>query len=217
MSSITVLLAEDHTVVRKGLLYILENEPGITILGEAENGREAIQKAETLQPDIVLMDIGMPELNGLEATRQIRQRWPEIQVLILTMHATEEYVYQVLEAGAAGYVVKKAAPEELITAIRTVKEGQAYLSPEISSIVIERVRRGGSADANDSLNLLTDREREVLQLLAEGYTNQEIANKLVVAASTVAVHRFNLMRKLDLHTTADLVKYAIQKSITGVG
>lgn len=216
MKSITVLLAEDHTVVRKGLLHILENEPGITILGEAENGREAVQKAEALQPDIVLMDIGMPELNGLEATRQIRQRWPEIQVLILTMHASEEYVYQLLEAGAAGYVVKKAAPEELITAIRTVKEGQAYLSPEISSIVIERMRRSGPADATDSLNLLTDREREVLQLIAEGHTNQEIADKLVVAASTVAVHRSNLMRKLDLHNTADLVKYAIQKGITGV-
>lgn len=214
MTTIRVLLAEDHTIVRKGIRSLLDDEPSITVVGEAENGREAVEKAEELQPDIVLMDHTMPLLNGLEATRQLRKRLPDTQVLILTMHTNEEYIFEFLQAGAAGYLVKQSAPTDLVAAIRAIQSGQSYLSPAISRTVIEEyIRHGAESGKGDSLEILTDREREVLQLVAEGFSNRDIADQLHISIKTVGVHRLNLMQKLDLHSPTELTKYAIRKGI----
>lgn len=214
MSPIKVLLAEDHTIVRKGIRSLLDAERDIDVVGEAENGREAVEIAEMIHPDIVVMDHSMPVLNGLDAMRQIRQRDERIKVLILTMHTNEEYVFQFLRAGAAGYVVKQSAPNELVAAIRAVADGQSYLSPSISKTVIdEYVRQSQELAITDSYDALTLREREVLQLIAEGNTNREIAAQLHISVKTAAVHRNNIMQKLHLATMAELTLYAIRKGI----
>ena len=214
MNKIKVLLAEDHTIVRKGLRYILNTDSGIEVIGEAENGREALKMVEQLHPDVVLMDISMPSLNGLVATRKIKKQFPEIKVLILTMHETEEYIFQILRAGASGYMVKKAATTELISAIQAVHRGDSFLSPSISMKVIEKyIRKAELVFGDDSLNKLTDREREVLQLIAEGYSNREIAELLFISVKTVETHRTHLMNKLDIHNTVELTKYAIRRGI----
>jgi len=214
MSKIRVLLAEDHTIVRKGLRSLLDEQHDIEVVGEAEDGRDAVAQAETLLPDVVVMDHTMPLLNGLEATRQICKTLPDIRVLILTMHTNEEYVFQFLQAGASGYLVKQTAPTDLIAALRVVHAGDSFLSPGISKTVIEQyVRSGESAGRGASENQLTEREREVLQLIAEGFTNQEIGQQLQISVKTVRVHRLNLMQKLDLHNLADLTKYAIRTGI----
>ena len=214
MSPISVLLAEDHTIVRKGIRSLLDAERDINVVGEAENGREAVEIAEEIHPDIVVMDHSMPVLNGLEAMRQIRQRDDGIKVLILTMHTNEEYVFQFLRAGAAGYVVKQSAPNELVAAIRAVAAGQSYLSPSISKTVIdEYVRQSQELAITDSYDALTSREREVLQLIAEGNTNREIATQLHISVKTAGVHRNNIMQKLHLTTMAELTRYAIRKGI----
>ena len=207
MSPISVLLAEDHTIVRKGIRSLLDAERDINVVGEAENGREAVEIAEEIHPDIVVMDHSMPVLNGLEAMRQIRQRDDGIKVLILTMHTNEEYVFQFLRAGAAGYVVKQSAPNELVAAIRAVAAGQSYLSPSISKTVIdEYVRQSQELAITDSYDALTSREREVLQLIAEGNTNREIATQLHISVKTAGVHRNNIMQKLHLSTMAELTR-----------
>ena len=217
MSKIRVLLAEDHTIVRKGIRSLLDDEPSIEVVGEAANGREAVAQASALKPDIVVMDHTMPLLNGLEATRQLRKALPDVRVLILTMHTNEEYVFQFLQAGAAGYLVKQTAPTDLITAIRTIYAGDSFLSPKISKAVIDEYVRSSEASGRASLeNVLTEREREVLQLVAEGLSNQEIAGQLHISAKTVGVHRLNLMQKLDLHNLADLTEYAIRAGIISV-
>lgn len=209
-----VLIAEDHTIVRKGLRSLLEGVEGIQVVGEAQDGREALQKVEQLLPDVVLMDITMPLLNGLEATRQIKKLFPQVQVLALTMHANEEYIFQALRAGAAGYVVKEAAPEDLVLAIQAVWRGDSYLSPSVSAKVIgQYVRRAEEAKEPDSYEKLSDREREVLQLIAEGHANREIAEMLHISVRTVETHRANIMAKLDLHSTAEVVQYAIRKGV----
>jgi two-component system response regulator NreC len=214
MNKIRVLLAEDHTIVRKGLRSLLDGETGIEVIGEAGDGREAVEKVQQLLPDVVVMDITMPALSGLEATRQIKKRFPEVKVLILTMHATEEYVFQILRAGASGYVVKQAAPAELISAIRAVCRGESFLSPAISRKVVEEyIRQAEAIEGKDSYDRLTDREREVLQLVAEGHSNQEIAGLLHISVKTVETHRTNLMAKLDIHSTAELTRYAIRKGV----
>lgn len=211
---IRVLLTEDHTIVREGLCSLLENEAGIEVIGEAENGREAIDKVQQLHPDVVLMDISMPDLNGLEATRQIKQQFPEVKVLILTMHADEEYVFQILKTGASGYVVKQTAFEELVQAIKTAYQGHSFLSPLISQTVIEGyIRQAGTTTEENSYDILTNREREVLQLIAEGHSTRDIAERLYISVKTVETHRSHLMEKLDLHSTAELVKYAIRKGV----
>jgi DNA-binding NarL/FixJ family response regulator len=210
MKKIRVLLADDHTIVRKGLRSLLEDEANIQVVGEAEDGREAVRMTQQLLPDVVLMDISMPGLSGLEATRQIKERFPEVNVLVLTRHANEEYVLQILQAGASGYVVKKAAPAELMLAIQAVYRGDSFLSPAISREVIEEYTR--RAGAND-YDRLTDREREVLQLIAEGRSNREIAELLHVSMKTVENHRANLMDKLGLRSVAELTRYAIRKGI----
>ncbi len=211
---VRVLLAEDHTIVRKGLRSLLNGEAGIEVIGEAEDGREAVEKVQQLLPDVVLMDIAMPGLNGLEATRQIKKRFPEVQVLILTMHANEEYVFQILRAGASGYVVKQAAPTELISAIRAAYRGDSFLSPSISKTIIqEYIRQAEAMAEKESYDKLTNREREVLQLIAEGRSNREIAGLLHISVKTVETHRANLMAKLDIHSTAELTQYAIRKGM----
>jgi len=214
MNTIRVILAEDHTIVRKGLRSLLEGEEDIEVIGEAGNGKEAITLVEQKKPDIVVMDIGMPELNGLEATRRIKKKFPQTKVLILTMHTNEEYVFEILQAGASGYIVKKAAPTELVSALRAVEQGESFLSPSISKKVIdEYLQRAGEAKRRGAFELLTDREREVLQLIAEGNSTRGIAGRLFISTKTVETHRSNLMEKLDLHGTADLTRYAIRTGI----
>lgn len=215
MDKTRVLLAEDHTIVRKGLRSLLDKETGIKVVGEAEDGRKAIVKAEELHPDVVVMDIAMPGLNGLEATRQIKKRFPDMKIIILTMHANEEYILQSLKAGASGYLVKKAAPAELISAINAVHKGDSFLSPSISRTVIdEYIRRSKEiSEGEEGFEQLTVREREVLQLIAEGHKTREIAELLYISIKTVETHRSHIMNKLDIHSTAELTRYAIRKGI----
>ena len=215
MGNIKVLLTDDHTIVRKGLCSILEGEAGIEVIGEAEDGREAIKLAKKLHPDIVVMDIAMSGLNGLEATRQIRNLYPEMKILILTMHANEEYILQALKSGASGYLVKKAAPSELVSAIKAVHQGNSFLSPSISRTVIdEYIRRADEiSEGDDAFEKLTARETEVLQLIAEGRKTSEIAELLYISIKTVETHRTHIMNKLGIHSTAELTQYAIRKGI----
>ena len=212
-STIRILLADDHTLMRSGIKALLEDEPDIAIVGEAEDGREAVKLAHMLRPNLVLMDIAMPLLNGLEATRQIKREHPEIKVLVLTMYDHEEYFRQVLEAGASGYIIKRAAANELVAAIRAVNGGESVLSPAITRYLLDDYLSGESKKDEDDPNALSPREREVLQLIAEGNTSREIAEILNLSVKTVQSHRTNLMRKLDLHDRGELIKYAIQKKI----
>jgi two-component system response regulator NreC len=213
MDKIRILLADDHTLLRQGITSLLHDEMDMQVIGEAEDGRSAVKMACELEPDVVLMDIGMPLLNGLEATRQIKRDCPNIKVLILTMHENEEYIRQVLASGAVGYILKDAAARELLDAIRAVFRGEAVLSPAITRLVIEDYLRWGEMQQGSIPDELTPREQEVLQLIAEGYKNKEIASILNISIKTVQSHRTNLMQKLDLHNRGDLVKYAIQKKI----
>jgi two-component system response regulator NreC len=210
---IRILIADDHTLLRNGICAILEDEQDMTIVGEASDGREAVRLAKQLKPQVVLMDIAMPLLNGLEATRQIKREHPEIHVLVLTMYDHEEYFRQMLEVGASGYIIKRAAATELVSAIRAVYNGEAVLSPSITRLLLEDYLRHDSQSDYDDPNALSSREREVLQLIAEGKTSREIAEILHLSVKTVQSHRTSLMQKLDLHDRGDLIKYAIQKKI----
>ncbi len=213
MEKIRVLLAEDHTIVRKGLRALLEGQAGIEVIAEAEEGRQAVRLAEQFGPDVVLMDFSMPVLNGLEATRQIVERVPGTKVLVLTRHTNQEYVDRILEAGASGYLVKRSAPEELVIAIQAVHRGDSYLDPAISATIIHAYLGKSKTDGTDRYLRLTARQREVLQLIAEGYANREIAAMLHVSVKTVENHRAHLMEALDLHSTAELTQYAIRMGI----
>jgi len=211
---IGILIADDHTLFRNGIRALLEDEQDIVIVGEANDGREAIKLAAHLKPNVILMDIAMPLLNGLEATRQIKREHPEINVLVLTMYDHEEYFRQMLEVGASGYIIKRAAAHELVAAIRAVHSGEAVLSPAITRLVLEDyLRRDSITKEENDPDALSSREREVLQLIAEGKTSREIAEILNLSVKTVQSHRTNLMQKLDLHDRGDLIKYAIQKKI----
>lgn len=218
MSKIRILLADDHAILRAGLVRLLGEEKDIEVVGEAENGREAVQKALELHPDIVLMDIGMPVMNGMEATKQIKKRDADVKVLVLTMHDNEEYLFQVLQAGAAGYVLKKAADSDLVNAIHVVSRGDCFLYPSAAKMVVEdylnKLKHG--QEPTSSFDTLTDREREILTLVAEGYTNREIAETLFISVKTVETHKANIMEKLNLHKRAELVKYAIKKGMLQV-
>ena len=209
-----ILLADDHNVLRKGLRRILEEQSDLEVVGEASDGREAVSLCNSLHPDIVVMDIAMPQLNGLEATRQILQRNSGVNVLILSMYSDENYVVQALRAGARGYLLKDTAEEDLITAVRTVAKGLPFFSPKIAKLLLgdsmQKVRTEGMSDTYD---LLTPREREVLQLIAEGKSNKEAAATLFVSPTTIETHRARIMDKLDLHSTADIVLYAVRKGI----
>ena len=211
METIKVLLVDDHTIVRQGIRALLESVPDIQIIGEAEDGKAAVEMAEKLRPNIILVDISLPMLNGLEVTRRVRKKVPECKVLVLTMHENEMYVSQILRTGASGYLVKKTAVSELIMAIRSVHQGKAYFSPSISKIVLNDYLRKESKGDGPSTELLSNREREILQLLAEGYSNKEIAVILNLSVKTVSNHRNRIMQKLDIHDITSLVKYALKQ------
>lgn len=212
MYRITVLLAEDHTIVRKGLRALLGAEADIAVVAEAEDGRAAVRLAQQRRPDVVVMDISMPGLNGIEATRQIKTQLPDTKVLILTRHADEAYIHAILEAGAVGYIVKKAAPVELTAAIRAIYHGSVFLGPEAADVVMAGNDRATPAP-EDRYFTLTSREREVLQLVAEGYPNRDIAEVLHISVKTVENHKASLMDKLAMHSTAELTQYAIRKGV----
>lgn len=211
---IRIMLADDHTVVRKGLRLLLESQPGFQVIGDAADGREAIELAERTRPDVAVMDVAMPILNGIEAARQIVSRTPSVAVVFLSMHSDEGYVRKALKVGARGYLLKDSAEQDLINAVRAVSEGKAFFSPAISRMLAEDyLRQGGKSGAEDTLERLTTREREILQLLGEGRSNKEVANFLQLSLHTVETHRSNIMQKLDLHTGAELVLYALQKGV----
>ncbi len=206
---IRILLADDHILVRQGFKLILSEQPDMEIVGEAANGREAVQQAEKLQPDIVIMDVTMPELNGIEATRRITAAAPRSRVLALSMHKDAVYVREILRAGARGYLLKDSADADLIAAVRAVAKGEGYLSPAISDAVLTDYRK----HVTDPLDLLTTREREVLQMIAEGKTNKEIATSLNLSVYTVEAHRGRVMEKLNLHSTGELVRFALRSGL----
>jgi two-component system response regulator NreC len=211
--TIRLLLVDDHAVVRSGLKMLLENERDVEISGEAASASEAIEAALRLKPNVILMDIGLPDLSGIDATREIKKRLPDVSIVALTIHEDEEYFFKMLEAGASGYVPKRAAPEELLTAIRAAATGQVYLYPSLAKLLVRDFLDGGRAPDEPTSSELTDREQEVLTYLAEGASNEEIAGSLVISPKTVARHRENIMRKLNLHSRSELVRYAIRKGI----
>ncbi|MFM8320195.1 MAG: response regulator [Chloroflexota bacterium] len=215
MSDIRLLLVDDHEVVRTGLRMLLESQADLLILGEASTGAQALEMAARLTPDVIVMDITLPDFSGIEATRQIKARHPQIAIVALTIHEDEQYFFKMLQAGASGYIPKRAAPDDLINAIRAAHAGQIYLYPSLAkALVTDFVSRSSSeSETLDAIEELTAREEEVLELLAEGLTNEEIADRLVISRHTVARHRENIMRKLGLHSRSDLVKYAIRKGL----
>jgi len=214
MKRIKVLLAEDHTLVRKGLRALLDEAREIQVIGEASDGRDAVAKEEDKEPDVILMDISMPLLNGLEATRQIMGRNPDARIIILTVHSNEEYILQALRAGATGYLLKEAAPTDLIRAIKVVHLGDAFLSPSISrSLIKDYVEKTELLTTETRYDRLSNREREVLQLVAEGYQIRDIAAHLSISEKTVRTHRANLVKKLDIHSTAELTLYALRHGL----
>lgn len=204
---IRLLIADDHTIVRSGLHLLLESEPDIEVVGEATNGVSAVKLADELLPDVVLMDIGMPELNGIEATGQIKASAPDVVILILTMHRSDEYFFQALKAGASGYVLKGAETADLLNAVRSVARGDVFLYPSVARKLVQQYLNQTEVDSPEGPSL-THREREILKFIAEGYTTKEIAEQLVVSPSTVHSHRTNVMQKLNLAKRHELVQYA---------
>lgn len=209
----TILLADDHPIVRQGLRTLLEAEPDFHVVGEAADGVEAVQLVERLHPDVLVLDLMMPGLSGLEVTWQASQRSPRTKIIILSMYANKPYLLEALRNGAAGYVLKKSTTEELVQAVQEVMAGRRYLSLPLSEETLEPYRQKAKQAGEDPYELLTLREREVLHLVAEGRTNAEIAERLVISPRTVESHRANLMRKLTLHSQADLIRYALQRGI----
>lgn len=214
MPDIKLLLVDDHQVVRTGLRMLLEGQPDMKIVGEADSGLDALEKARELSPDVIVMDITLPDISGIEATRRVKDEFPNISVIALTIHEDEQYFFEMLQAGASGYVPKRAAPEDLITSIRAAFAGEIYIYPSLAkALVADFLGRSSQENEKASLDGLTTREQEVLSLLAEGYSNDEIGETLQISKHTVARHRENLMRKLELHSKSELVKYAIRKGL----
>lgn len=214
MSKIRVFLADDHGVVRKGLRFLLERQPEMEVVGEAADGREAIDLVAELKPHVVVMDIAMPRLNGIDATSQIVKRDPSIGVIMLSMHSDEGYLIRTLAAGAKGYLLKDSAEADLVRAVEAVAQGKPFFSPAIAQTLLEDyLRQLQQRGASDSYDLLTDREKEILQLLAEGKSNKDVAAFLNLSPYTVETHRTHIMQKLNLHNTAELVLYAVRKRI----
>jgi DNA-binding NarL/FixJ family response regulator len=214
MKKIRILLADDHKLMRSGLRLLIEQQPDLTVVGEAADGREAVALAKSLRPDVAVMDISMPNLNGIEAAHQITQSHAELAVIVLSMHPDESYVLRALKAGARGYLLKDSAESDLITAVRAVARGKSFFSPAVSKVLLDdyirKLKRSGAEDAYD---LLTPREREVLQLVAEGKSNKDVANLLNLSVYTVETHRANIMQKLNLKGVPELTLYAVRKGI----
>lgn len=214
MKTIRILLADDHTVVRKALRLLLESYPEFTVIADAADGRAAVALAEEHRPDVVVMDVAMPNLNGIEAARQIAAKLPRSAILFLSMYADEGYVLRALKTGARAYLLKDSPEDDLVNAVRAASQGKAYFSPAISRMLMEEyVRQMQNRNLEDSYELLTNREREVLRLLAEGKSNKEVAGLLNLSLYTVETHRSNILQKLSLHNAADLIFYAIRKGI----
>jgi len=214
MKKVRLLLVDDHEVVRSGLRMLLENETDVEIVGEAGSAEESLEVLASLSPDVILMDIGLPDRSGIDAAREIKRRSPETAVIALTIHEDKEYFFRMLEAGASGYVPKRAAPDELLTAIRTAASGEVYIYPSMAKLLVkDYLDQDRKSRQSETLNGLTSREQEVLTHLADGATNIEIGETLSISPKTVARHRENIMRKLNLHSRTELVKYAIRKGI----
>ena len=213
--TIRILLVDDHEVVRGGLRMLIENQKDMVITGEASTGQEALQLAEALQPDVILMDITLPDLSGIEATRRLLQTGCQSKIIALTIHEDEQFFFEMLQAGASGYVPKRAAPEDLINAIRMVDRGEVYIYPLLAKMLVDDFLERASHESATKATMddLTPREQEILVALADGESNEEIAAKLFISKHTVARHRENLMRKLELHSRSELVKYAIRKGL----
>jgi two-component system, NarL family, response regulator NreC len=212
--SLRILLADDHTVVRQGLRKVLEERPEWAVVAEAGDGREAVRLAEQFKPDVSILDVAMPLLNGIEATRQIARRVPSTRILVLSMHADEAYVAQILRAGASGYLLKDSADVDLIQAVSEVASGKSFFSPAIARVMLDNyVRHGTEKDVSDRYESLSQREREIFQLIAETKTNKEIAALLNVSPSTVETHRARIMEKLNLHSAAEIVLYAVRRGV----
>jgi two-component system response regulator NreC len=216
MSKIRLLLVDDHQIVRAGLRMLFQAESDMEIVGEVDTGEDALRAVGELKPDVVIMDVAMPGMSGIEATRRIKEISPDTAVLAVTMHEDEQYFFEMLNAGASGYIPKRAAPDDLVSAIRVVSQGEVFLYPSLAKYLVKdflhRVESGGVPAGEE----LTPREREVLTYIAEGYTNREIADALVISVKTVDRHRENIMRKLNLHSRVELVKYAIEKGLISV-
>jgi len=214
MNPVRIVLADDHTVMRNGLRLLLERQPNLKVVGEAADGRQAVALSESANPDVVIMDIGMPNLNGIEAARQIVTHNPRTAIAILSMHSDESYVIRALKAGARAYLLKDSAEADLLAAIRALSEGKSFFSPAISRILVEDyMRQLERQGAEDTYELLTNREREILQLLAEGKTNKEVAAMLNLSLYTVETHRTHILQKLNLHSVPELILYAVRKGI----
>ena len=214
MKKLRILLADDHKLMRSGLRLLLERQPDMTVVDEADDGREAVDKASSAKPDVAVLDIGMPNLNGIEACLQITHAHPAIAVVMLSMHSDESYVLRALKAGARAYLLKDSAESDLVRAIHAVAEGKSFFSPAVSKVLLEDyVRKLQRAGGEDSFDLLTPREREILQLVAEGKSNKDIANLLNLSVYTVETHRSNLMQKLNLRSVPELILYAVRKGI----
>ncbi len=213
-AKIRILLADDHAIVREGIKRILMAEPDLDVVGEAEDGIQAVELAKRVKPDVAILDISMPRLNGIEATKQIREALPATHILALTMHEDDTYVFQLLKAGASGYVLKRAAATDLVQAIRAAHRGEAFLYPSVAkAVVADYLKRLETGEDRDAYDGLTEREKEILTLIAEGATNQEIAQRLFISVKTVQTHRAHIMEKLNLHDRAKLVRYAIRKGL----
>ena len=214
MTAIRVAVVDDHTLMRQGTVGLLGSQPDIEIAGEADSGRAALELVAIAEPDVVLMDIAMPGMSGLDATREIRQRFPSVNVVIVTMHERDDYFFEALRAGASGYVLKGADIEELLSAVRAAYRGEVYLQPSASkALVADYLARAAKGEDRDRYDGLTDREREILRLLAQGLTTRQIAEELVISPHTVQSHRDRIMSKLDLHTKAALVRYAVDRGL----
>ena len=216
MTPVKLLLVDDHEIVRAGLRMLFSAEPDVRIVGEATSGREAIEQVRRLAPDVVLMDVAMPDMNGIEATRRIKDTFPQVTVLALTMHEDEEYFFEMLSAGASGYVPKRAAPDDLLSAIRVVNQDEVFIYPSMARLLVKDFLRRAEETTPPDATLLTPREHEVLAWIADGLTNREIAEQLVISVKTVDRHRENIMRKLNLHNRVELVRYAIEKGLIPV-
>jgi two-component system response regulator NreC len=219
MKKTRIVIADDHSIIRSGLQLLLKNTTEFSVVGEATSGQEAIDLVAETKPDIAVLDISMPGMGGIEATKVIKQQSPDTKVLILTIHQSEEYVYQMLRAGASGYLLKDAGKEEIFAALRAIASGERFFSPGVSKLMVDEfIRRAKEQDAQDVTagEILTNREMEVLKHIAEGMTNQQIADKLFISVRTVDTHRTNMMQKLDIHDTAGLVRYAIERGVVTI-